>query len=348
MGTLSSKLPELQDYTATITMANQKQVVRAFPDNVVSVSMDDTHMMVGLENGAVGVVLRRNLFEKFVTEPLTTDVNEGAMITAVCCDTFDVRGQSLFYAGDSTGFLHVIGENGVVIDSLKVRDDPIIAIQDVEARKVWVFSDDGRTVVVLNNNKLEINAQRPSKWSMSEDGQVFPKRNRGAFGLEEYECTHPARFYGTPRINIEAAADNSYAKVAAFGVNSGIYKDLVEDNKVIKTLEVTGKNNMMLKTIDFEFPVKQVFSSFVKNQKLREDAVYVLTTDDKIYKYKATELADKSIDASSLDRELVFHDPNDKPQEGDLGDIETFTVRDGLIVYAMKDSSELYQINTKE
>jgi hypothetical protein len=63
---------------------------------------------------------------------------------------------------------------------------------------------------------------------------------------------------------------------------------------------------------------------------------------------KATELADKSIDASSLDRELVFHDPNDKPVVGDLGDIETFTVRDGLIVYAMKDSSELYQINTKE
>merc|ERR1739847_257187 len=170
MGTLSSKLPALQDYTATITMANQKQVVRAFPDNVVSVSMDDTHMMVGLENGAVGVVLRRNLFEKFVTEPLTTDVNEGAMITAVCCDTFDVRGQSLFYAGDSTGFLHVIGENGVVIDSLKVRDDPIIAIQDVEARKVWVFSDDGRTVVVLNNNKME-------KSSLSVTGEHLALRS---------------------------------------------------------------------------------------------------------------------------------------------------------------------------
>merc|ERR1712168_1758289 len=161
MGTLSSKLPELQDYTATITMANQKQVVRAFPDNVVSVSLDDTHMMVGLENGAVGVVLRRNLFEKFVTEPLTTDVNEGAMITAVCCDTFDVRGQSLFYAGDALGYLHVIGENGNLIDSLQVREDAIISIQDVEARKVWVFSENGRTVVNLTNNKLVIQAQRP-------------------------------------------------------------------------------------------------------------------------------------------------------------------------------------------
>jgi len=346
MGTLSSKLPELQDYTATIAMANQKQVVRAFPDNVVSVSMDDTHMMVGLENGAVGVVLRRNLFEKFVTEPLTTDVNEGAMITAVCCDTFDVRGQSLFYAGDSTGFLHVIGENGVVIDSLKVRDDPIIAIQDVEARKVWVFSDDGRTVVVLNNNKLEINAQRPSKWSMSEDGQIFPKRDRGAFGLEEYECTHPARFIGTPRINIETSMDGTYAKVQALGVNGSMYEELVQDEKVPKTLEVTGKNNRKLKTLDFEFPVKQVFSCFVKNQKMKEDAVYVLTTDDKIYRFKATELADKDLTAESLDKEVVFHDPNDKPQVGDLGDIESFAVRNGFLVYTMRDSSELYQVNT--
>ena len=73
---------------------------------------------------------------------------------------------------------------------------PCGLVKDVEARKVWVFSENGRTVVNLNNNKLVVQAQRPSKWSMAEDGQVFQKRERGAFGLEEYECTHPARLYG--------------------------------------------------------------------------------------------------------------------------------------------------------
>ena len=33
-----------------------------------------------------------------------------------------------------------------------------------------------------------------------------------------------------------------------------------------------------------------------------QDAVYVLTTDDKIYRFKATELADKDITADSLDK----------------------------------------------
>merc|ERR1739848_489999 len=98
-------------------MGTQKEVTKAFQDNVLSVSLDDSHIMAGLENGSVAVVLRRNMHERFVTEPL----NDEAQITAVCCDNFDVRGQSLFYAGDSDGFLHVIGENGNLIDSLKVR-----------------------------------------------------------------------------------------------------------------------------------------------------------------------------------------------------------------------------------
>jgi hypothetical protein len=322
--------------------AATKTVVKAFQENVICCSMDQDSIMVGLENGSAAVVLRRNKHERFVTEPL----NAGAMITAVCCDTFDVRGQSLYYAGDALGYLHVMGENGNLIDSLQVRDDAIISIQDVEARKVWVFSENGRTVVNLNNNKLVVQAQRPSKWSMAEDGQVFQKRERGAFGLEEYECTHPARLYGTSRINIETAADNSYAKISAFGCISGLYKDLVEENKVDTRLEVSGRNNMKLKTLEFDFPVKQVISRFTKNSSQREDAVYILTTDDKITRVKATDLADRAISGESIDKDLVFHDPADQPLVGDLGDIETFAVWNGVIMFAMRDSNELFTVDT--
>lgn len=323
--------------------AAHKDVIKAFQENVICCSMDQDSVMVGLENGSVSVVLRKNKHEKFVTEPL----NDGAMITAVCCDTFDVRGQSLFYAGDALGYLHVIGENGNLIDSLQVREDAIISIQDVEARKVWVFSENGRTVVNLTNNKLVIQAQRPSKWSMAEDGQVFQKRDRGAFGLEEYECTHPARLYGTSRINIEMAADNSYAKISGFGCISGLYKDLVEDNKVSKSLEVTGRNNMKLKTLQFDFPVKQVISRFTKNSSHREDAVYILTTDDKVFRCKATQLADRAVSAESCDIDLMFNDPQDTPLEGDLGDIETFAVWNGTIMFTKRDSNELFSVDTK-
>ena len=62
--------------------------MKAFQDNVLSVSLDESHIMAGLENGSVAVVLRRNMHERFVTEPL----NDEASITAVCCDNFDVRG----------------------------------------------------------------------------------------------------------------------------------------------------------------------------------------------------------------------------------------------------------------
>merc|ERR1711973_667153 len=318
---LAVKPPKLKDKPKPNTSmgAATKSVVKAFQENVICCSMDQDSVMVGLENGSAAVVLRKNKHEKFVTEPL----NDGAMLTAVCCDTFDVRGQSLYYAGDALGYLHVIGENGNVIDSLQVREDAIISIQDVEARKVWVFSENGRTVVNLNNNKLTIQAQRPSKWSMAEDGQVFQKRERGAFGLEEYDCTHPARLFGTSRINIESAADNSYAKISAFGCISGLYKDLVEDNKVANTLEVTGRNNMKLKTLEFDFPVKQVIS-----------------------RCKATELADRAVTGESVDKDVVFHDPEDKPLEGDLGDIETFAVWNGVIMFAMRDSNELFSVDT--
>ena len=40
-----------------------------------------------------------------------------------------ISGQSLYYAGDALGYLHVMGENGNLIDSLQVRDDAIISIQ---------------------------------------------------------------------------------------------------------------------------------------------------------------------------------------------------------------------------
>ena len=52
---------------------------------------------------------------------------------------FDYQGRSLFYAGDQKGWLYVLGERGELIDKIKVRDDPIFAILDVEARKVNIF-----------------------------------------------------------------------------------------------------------------------------------------------------------------------------------------------------------------
>merc|ERR1712045_894944 len=132
MGALTAEPPKLKDKSSITMGAAHKDVIKAFQENVICCSMDQDSVMVGLENGSVSVVLRKNKHEKFVTEPL----NDGAMITAVCCDTFDVRGQSLFYAGDALGYLHVIGENGNLIDSLQVREDAIISTQDVEARQV--------------------------------------------------------------------------------------------------------------------------------------------------------------------------------------------------------------------
>jgi len=120
-------------------MAKEREVFKAFESNVYSLSADDRNVFVGMEDGKVGAVFSANKKEKFTTE--LTNIP----ITAVLADPFDVPGKSLFYAGDQKGNLYVLGEKGEVLDSSKVRDGPIFAIQPVEAKKIWVYSDKGRS-----------------------------------------------------------------------------------------------------------------------------------------------------------------------------------------------------------
>ena len=37
-------------------MSNQKEVIKAFEDNVISLSMDESHVMAGLSNGKVRII----------------------------------------------------------------------------------------------------------------------------------------------------------------------------------------------------------------------------------------------------------------------------------------------------
>lgn len=171
-------------------MAQEKEVLKSFEENITSISMDDRHVVVGLANGKVGCIYSNNKKEKFVTD--VTDVP----ITAVLADTFDTAGKSLFYAGDQKGFLHALGEKGDLIHSLKVRDGPIFAIQDVEVKKVWVYSDKGRSVVNLEGNELKIKANKNSKFSMDLDAAFHQSRDKGDFALEEFDAKVPARVYG--------------------------------------------------------------------------------------------------------------------------------------------------------
>jgi len=171
-------------------MANEKEVLKSFEENIMSISMDDRHVLVGLVNGKVGCIYSNNKKEKFVTEVASVP------ITAVLADPLDTAGKSLFYAGDQKGFLHVLGEKGDLINSLKVRDGPIFAIQDVEVKKVWVYSDKGRSVVTLEGTELKIKANKNSKFSMDLDARFHQTRDKGDFALEEFDARVPARIYG--------------------------------------------------------------------------------------------------------------------------------------------------------
>ena len=171
-------------------MAKDKDVLKAFEDNITSLSMDDRHVVVGLSNGKIGAVYSNNKKEKFVTD--LTDIP----ITAVLADPLDTAGRSLFYAGDQKGFLYVLGEKGNVIHSLKVREGPIFAIQEVEVKKIWVYSDKGRSVVILEGNELKIKANKNSKFSMDMDATFHQARDKGDFPLEEFDAKIPSRVYG--------------------------------------------------------------------------------------------------------------------------------------------------------
>jgi hypothetical protein len=320
-------------------MANQREMIKAFEDNIVSLSMDDSHVLAGLSNGKVACIYAAQKIEKFVTDEISDTA-----ISAVLADTYDVKGKSLFYAGDQKGWLYCLGERGELIDKIKVRDDPIFAIQDVEARKIWVYSNKGRSVVTLENNALVSKANKKSKFSMALDGAFYKDRTKGDFSLEEFECKVPSRVYGSPRILLEDVNDGEYVNAIAYATDSETFRrDLVEDKKALPVLEIVGRGQSKLRTIQLSAPVKQVMNCFAKQKSTRKDAFYVLTCDDKITRFKTTELMDTNIDDSNLTQVLVYEDKDGDDDDNDeLGDIESFTARQDTVLFIMRDSDEMF------
>lgn len=53
--------------------------------------MDESHILVGLEEGGVVCVLQANNHQRFATENLSE-----SGITAVLCDNFDVKGETFY------------------------------------------------------------------------------------------------------------------------------------------------------------------------------------------------------------------------------------------------------------
>lgn len=324
-------------------MSNDKEVLKSFEENITSISMDDRHVVVGLANGKVGCIYSGNKKEKFVTEVAEVP------ITAVLADPLDTAGKSLFYAGDQRGNLTVLGEKGDVIHSLKVRDGPIFAIQEVEVKKVWVYSDKGRSVVVLENNELKVTGNKNSKFSMDMDATFHQSRDKGDFALAEYDARVPSRVYGCARILMEGVGDNNnYVNVFAYATDSEQYRrELVEDNKAPTTLDIVGKGQAKLRSIEMNSPIKQVVNCFVKSTEVRRDAMYVLTCDDKITRFKVSELIDESIPDESLTKVVIFEDDNENAENEDIGDIETFTVRQGMVCFVMRDADDAFVVIDK-
>jgi len=342
-GKLTSGIPTL---LGADRMANQREILKAFEDNVYSVSMDESHVLAGLSNGKVACIFSAQKMEKFVTDDLS-DV----AITAVLADTYDVKGRSLFYAGDQKGWLYVLGERGELIDKIKVRDDPIFAILDVEARKVWVYSDKGRAVVRLENNKLVVDANKKSKFSMSLDWSFHKDRKKGDFPLDEFEAKVPSRVYGSPRLALESVNDGEYINAIAYTTDSEIFRRrLIEDKKAKTQLDVVGRGQTMIRSVQLTAPVKQIINCFEKQKATRKDAVYVLTCDDRITRFKTSELMDQNVADDDLTKVVVYMDEVDDEDDeaDDLGDIESFTVRADTILFIKRDMDEVFIVKDEE
>jgi len=245
----------------------------------------------------------------------------------------------------------VLGEKGEVLDSSKVRDGPIFAIQPVEAKKIWVYSDKGRSVVEFRDKKIQVTANKNSKFSMDMDGQFHQARAKGDFPLEEFDAKIPGRIYGSPRVMLESVGEpTEYVNVFAYATDSESYRrDLVEDNKALTYFEVVGKGHSKIRKVEMKSPVKQFFNCFSKQKESRKDAIYVLTCDDKITRFKVTELVDEAIDSDNLSRTMVYEDEGENHEMEDIGDIETFTVRAdssnaNKVYFAMKDEDDLFLV----
>ena len=119
------------------------------------------------------------------------------MITAVLADPLDMAGHSFFYAADQTGRLVVLGEKGEPIDSVQVKNGgSIFAIQAVQPKRVWVYSEKGRSVVALVNRKLVVEAEKQTKFALDTDAEFHRSLKKGKFRLDEFDTRVPARING--------------------------------------------------------------------------------------------------------------------------------------------------------
>jgi len=176
--------------------------------------------------------------------------------------------------------------------------------------------------------------------------ESYRERNKGDFPLEEFECKVPSRIYGSPRVLLEDVNDGEYVNAIAYSTDSELFRrDLVEEKRALPQLEVVGRGQSKLRTLKFEAPVKQVLNLFSKQKSSRRDAFYVLTCDDKIIRFKTTELMDSSIDDDSLTRVVVYEDkPEDDDDIDEIGDIECFTARLDTVLFIMRDQDEMFII----
>lgn len=70
---------------------------------------------------------------------------------------------------------------------------------------------------------------------------------------------------------LEASDDSAYINVFAYATDSETYRrELVEDSKAPTTLEITGKGQSKIRTIEMGSPVKQVLNCFVKSKDIRK------------------------------------------------------------------------------
>ena len=65
--------------------------------------------------------------------------------------------------------------------------------------------------------------------------------------------------------------DAQYVNVFAYATDSERYRrDLVEDSKAPTTLDIVGKGHTKLRSIEMEFPVKQVLNSYARSKDVRK------------------------------------------------------------------------------
>merc|ERR1712234_83349 len=226
------------------------------------------------------------------------------------------------------------GKVGAVYSQLNGKEKFVTECSDVAITAVLADNFD-----VAGKSLFYAGDQRGMLWVLGE---------KGDFPLEEFDAKVPSRVYGCPRLMMEEIGGGDsidYVNTLAYATDSERYRrDLVEDNKAPTSLEVVGKGHVKLRSIDMKSPVKQVLNCFVKNKDVKKDALYVLTCDDRITRFKVSELLDESIPDESLNQVLIFKDDEVNEESEDIGDIEMFTVREKKVCFIMRDTDEVYEV----